>query len=67
MAKDKEFEKKYKEERLRRSQLRHQERRKKYTKKKVDSYYSRTWWQDGKLMQNCSYQGTCEYPCNGDC
>lgn len=67
MAKDKEFEKKYKEERLRRSKLRLKARSEKRITKKEYSYYSRTWWQDGKLMQNCSYQGTCEYPCNGDC
>lgn len=67
MAKDKEFEKKYQEERQRRSKLRHKARSEKRRAKKADSFYSRTWWQDGKLMQNCSYMGTCEYPCNGDC
>ena len=26
-----------------------------------------TWWENGKLMQVCSYMGNCEFPCNGDC
>lgn len=40
---------------------------------RIASYYvrhgDRIPWHDeeGKLIQKCSWKGTCEYPCNGDC
>lgn len=50
----------------------------KYIKGRNDIFYERgftglkgrgTWWENGRVVQNCSYDGfgICEFPCNGDC
>lgn len=38
-------------------------------KRKENNYCNRGTWIDdnGRMMQNCDYFGTCEFPCNGDC
>ena len=67
MAKDKSKEVIYKAEGLRRAKIRKNKRKVKRADNKRRNYHSATWYENGKLMQNCDYFGTCEFPCNGDC
>lgn len=82
MAKDKNKEAEYKAEGLRRSKVRKEERKKKYVslilkRNEVGGNCSlsavryNTPWRDSSSptgwKQICSYQGHCEFPCNGDC
>jgi hypothetical protein len=80
MAKDKEFQKKYKEEGLKRIRIRKSKRNNEYIRAvrnrisgaplsvAKNGYGS---WPDPDsptgYSQICSYYGTCQSPCNGDC
>jgi hypothetical protein len=57
----------YIEEGLRRMKIRKAKRKEKRARNKSSRFWTRTWEEGGKTMQNCDYYGTCEFPCNGDC
>lgn len=79
MAKDKEFEKKYKENYKRKRYIHCLKRYEKYVSlaRKANEYgcplagAKGNCWADPSsptgYKQICSWQGTCESPCNGDC
>jgi hypothetical protein len=76
MAKDKQYEAEYKAEGLRRRGVRLKKRFDRYVmmaNEKRDNYGYRIGesWLDSNsptgYSQVCSYQGTCQSPCNGDC
>lgn len=58
----------YLAEKQRRMKVRKQVRKNKRAENKRIGFWTKTWiGRDGRTMQNCSYQGICEFPCNGDC
>lgn len=51
-----------------RMKVRKATRKDKRRQNKLVNFNSATWeGPDGRMMQNCDYFGTCEFPCNGDC
>lgn len=57
----------YIEEGKRRMKVRKARRKEKRLDNKRRNYWSATWQENGRCMQNCEIGGFCEFPCNGDC